>query len=331
VPLDDPRLQRAIHDHMGMAESLAWKFFRRVPGADLDELQAIAAEALCRAADRWIEYCRARQFNPWSEDDPELPEKHFPGYAAKTINGALLDWARHQDHVPRQTRARLKQLQAAQAAGDGLTEQELAAATGLSVQQIREARSAEAARPSSLDYETPDSSGPHEGYADRSDAADVEGQVALNGVLAGFAVAFDSLPAVQRVLLALVYHQELDITVAAKEARLEVPEARRQLEAAVCEIHSALLRAVQAEGTGPRRPAPPLPPVLVRSADCCHAAEAGVQVKRCADCGKLLPGGAFSWRNREKGHRVPYCPPCASARAGAAYVKRKAARLARVA
>ena len=94
----------------------------------------------------------------------------------------------------------------------------------------------------------------------------------------------------------------------------------------MCEIHQALLRSVQDEGTAPRRPAPPLPPVHIRSADTCHAAEAGARVKRCADCGKSLPVEAFSFRDREKGYRVPYCPPCASGRAGAAYSRRRAAR-----
>jgi len=239
---------------MGMAESLAWKFFRRVPAADLDELQAIAAEALCHAAARWTGYCQARGYNPWSADDPSRPEKHFPGYVGKTVNGRLLDWARHQDHVTRQARNALKQLQAA---GDGLTEQELATATGLSVNKIREARAADAARPASLDYETPDG-GSREGYADRSDGADVAGQAEMRDMLAGFLAMFDSLPAVQQVLLALVFHQELPLDVAAKSVHLQPAEARRLADEAVCSIHSALLRAVQDEGTGPGRPV--LPP-----------------------------------------------------------------------
>lgn len=249
MSLDDPRLQRAIHDHIGLSETQAWKLFRRVPAADLDELRAIAAESLCQAADRWIAYCDARGFDPWDADDPELPEAHFGGYVVRTVQGALLDWARHQDHVTRSTRGRLKQIQAA---GDGLTEQELAAATGLSVKQIREARLADAVRPSSLDYETPDG-GAHEGFADRSDGADVAGQAELNGVLAGFAAAFDKLPPVQRVIVALTFHQELPLDVVAKSARLEPREARRLLDAAVCAVHNDLLLAVSGEGTAPRR------------------------------------------------------------------------------
>jgi RNA polymerase sigma factor (sigma-70 family) len=297
------------------------------PGADADEIRSIAYEALCQAGAKWIPYCQARGFSPWSESDPDQPEAHFGGYAAKTITGRILDWCRTQDYLPRAQRKTVKQLQAAQEHG-ARTGAELAAATGLPVEQIRKAQTAEAAKPRSLDdiLLSADRGALHD------ERADTESELIARETMARFMAAFDALPAVQQVLLAHVFHQELDITVAAKAVYLEPADARRQLEQAVTAVHQALLQSVQDEGTGPRRPAPPPPPVrMIRSGDCCHAAEAGARVKRCPDCGELLPIGAFSWRDRAKGYKVPYCPPCASGRAAVAYVKRrKAARMTAV-
>jgi RNA polymerase sigma factor (sigma-70 family) len=246
----DPRMQRAVEDHLGMADSITWRFFTRIPGGDIDELRSIAFEALTRAAARWIDpYCSSRGFYPWSADDPSKPEAHFGGYAAKMVKGSLLDWARQVDHLTRTQRRTVKALQAAQDDG-ARTEEELAAAAGLSVQKAREVLAADAARPVSLDMHSASTGydGGYGGIAD--DDADVEGQAAVSGILAGFLAAFDSLPAVQQVILALVFHQELELEVAAKEVYLEEKEARRQLEQAVCQVHGALLLAVSDEGTG---------------------------------------------------------------------------------
>jgi hypothetical protein len=146
-------------------------------------------------------------------------------------------------------------------------------------------------------------------------------------MLAAVVAAFDRLDAETQVIVALRWHQELPLDVAAKQLGISVERARRLHDAGVREIHQAMLRQVQAEGIGPRQPALPLPPVWVRSGDCCRAGEAGGRVKRCGDCGELLPVEAFSWRDRAKGYRVPYCPPCVSIRAGAAYSKRREAAL----
>ena len=132
---------------MGMAQSIAWRHIRRLPpGADVDEILSVAMEGLCHAAAKWIDYCQARGFCPWSPDDPDRPEAHFGGYAVKTVHGRILDWCRHQDHVPRQVRGRLKQLAAAQETG-ARTEAELAAATGPVLLTRPSCRTASAAPP----------------------------------------------------------------------------------------------------------------------------------------------------------------------------------------
>ena len=245
-------------------------------------------------------------------------EGHFGGYVVKTVNGRILDWCRSQDFMPRHTRAVLKEIQAAAETG-ARTGAELSAATGLTAEQVRKAQAAEAVRPCSMN-DIPDFSS-HSGLADAS--ADVESEVAAKAMFSAAVGVFDSLPAETQVVLALRYHGELDFAVIGKEMRTSQARVIELHNEGVTAVHQALLRQAQGEGSGPRRPA--LPPVHVSSADSCHAGEAAARVKRCPDCGELLPVGAFS--NREKGLKVPYCPPCAGARAAAAYRKRvRAAR-----
>ena len=249
MPLD-PRLQRAVADLLPLSESLAWAFFARVPVADPDELKSITAEALVQSAHRWVgPYCAAHGFNPWDEGDPSKPERHWSGFAIKRMKGALLDWARSQDRITRTQRRGVKAMDAA--FDDGIRgEEEQAAAAGLTVAKAREARAAAALTTVSLD----DTLVSLERGSLPDERAEVESEVTVRETLAAAVAAFDALPAVPRVLLALVFHQELPLDVAAKSVHLEPAEARRQLEAAVCEIHSALLRSVQDEGAGPGRP-----------------------------------------------------------------------------
>ncbi len=183
---------------------------------------------------KWLDYCARNGFSPWDEDDPDRPEAHFGGYVSRRVNGMILDWCRHQDHVTRSTR--IKAIQAAQDAG-ARTEDELAEVTGLPVGKIREAQAAEVARPVSLDDTAASADFGHQGLADDSADGDTESAAVVRQTLASFLAAFDSLPAVQHVLLALRFHQELDITVAAKAVHLEPAEAQRLADEAVCQIH----------------------------------------------------------------------------------------------
>lgn len=228
-----------------MAETLAWKFFRRLPGgADVDELRSIAFEALVRAAGRWVDpYCSARGYYPWDERDPSRPEGHFGGYVAKTVNGALLDWARHQDHVSRSTRYKVKALRAAQDGG-ARGEAEAAAMAGLTLEKAREVLGADAARPVSLD-DHPDLNGAgYGGIAD--DGPDVESQAGLRETLAGFMAAFGGLDPEVQVVLAMRYHREMEFGEVAEALRTSPERVIRLHDAGVCAIHSALLMAVSA-------------------------------------------------------------------------------------
>ena len=232
-------------DLLPLSVSLARNVAGRVPTADLDELRGATAEALCRAAHRWITpYCEDRGYWPWDPDDPSKPEKHWPGYAIKTMKGALLDWARSADRgVSRTQRKAVKAMNAA--ADDGIRgEAEQAAAAGLTVAKAREAKAAAALTTVSLDDQDLQSGAQYAGGAVTDIGADVESQVTTRALLNAVVTAMDALPQVQAVIVALVFHQHLDIAAAAGAVHLEAADARRQLEQALCEIHQAMLRCV---------------------------------------------------------------------------------------
>ncbi len=311
----DPRLQRAVLDQKTLAESVAWRYIKRLPGVEADEILSLAYEALCQCSARWIDYCARNGFNPWDEDDPGRPEKHWPGFVSKRVSGMIMDHCRKQDWVSRSTRGRLKAIAVAQEAG-ARTEAELAAATGLTAERIREALAAERVKPVSLDDNAPSADFGHQALADGG--ADVESQAGVRETLATLVSAMDSLDAETQVVLALWYHAGLEPAVVARELRTSGERVSELHDAGVLAIHNELLLAVQAEGTGPRRPAPSLPPVRIRSADCCQAAERAaepVPAKRCSGpCGRVLPLAEFSFRKRQRNLRVPYCGSCDRAR-----------------
>ena len=258
-------MEQAIADLLPQSESLAWGFFARVPCAELDELKSITAEALVQAASRWVEpYCSSRGYWPWDEDDSSKPERHWPGFAIKRMKGALLDWARSQDRgVTRTQRRAVRAMDAASA--DGIRgEQEQAAAAGVSVAKAREARAAAALTTVSLDdtfVSLDRGSSPMSAPAPSSRSPSgrrwrrrwpLRFPPGHPAGYAGTAIPPGAAPGAWRPRACI----------------LEPAEARRQLEAAVCEIHQALLRQCRTRAPGragrPRRclpstSAPPTP------------------------------------------------------------------------
>lgn len=248
MPIDDPRLQAAVLDHRSLAESVAWRWIKRLPMpvVDADEILSICAEALVTCASRWLGYCQDREFSPWTEDGSRV-EGHFAGYVSRTATGRILDFCRTADCLSRVDRRRVKALQAARDAG-ARTDAEAAVAAGLSA--------AEASRVLAAD-QFPVSLDDHGEAAGCSGIAEpgpgTEAQAELHATLAAFLAVFDALPPVSQVLLSLVFHREVTLEVAAKEAHLELAEATRLHDAAILAIHDTLLLAVQDEGTGPYR------------------------------------------------------------------------------
>lgn len=155
----------------------------------------------------------------------------------------------------------------------------------------------------------------HEAYgglADDGHEADVEGQAEMHQTLQAVTAAFDALPPLQRVLVAMTFHREIPLAEAAQAVHLERAEARRLLDEALVTTHAALLAALRARAPGHagrlrRRSctsAPPTPAGRLIRLPCRMASSATAAVRTGrweSSVGGTGPGGS--------GHRIDCRPP----------------------
>jgi RNA polymerase sigma factor for flagellar operon FliA len=221
------RVSELTADIMPQARAEAYKVWQRAPHAlELDELHAIALTGLAQAAARWERTCAEKG------RDPEAWE-YFPAFCLARMRGAMLDSLRSQDWVTRSDRTRAKAIRDA-GQDRGASAAELAAATGMTVAEVRSTMAAVSARPVSMDAE------PH----DVADEADVESQAVVSEVLEAASAATRTLPPEVQVLLALRYYAGRTVAAAGAALGMEPGEAARAHTAAILQIHDAMLRAV---------------------------------------------------------------------------------------
>lgn len=207
------------------AKSEAWRAFSKAPHAlDRDELEAIALQGLVQAASMWGDYCKRNHFDPGAV-------QYFGAYASRRMRGSILDYLRSVDWVPRNTRQRVKALQAA---GPGRSEAELALAAGLTLQQVRDTQAAVASRPVSLD----------EGERDVPAPSGVESQAVVAAVLRAVLLARDDLLPAAQVVLALRYYAHLPLPDISAALGLSPTEVSRLHDNAIQAVHSAMLDVV---------------------------------------------------------------------------------------
>jgi RNA polymerase sigma factor for flagellar operon FliA len=209
------------------ARSEAYRTWQRAPHAlEMDELESLALSGLAAAAARWPVYCEKNGHNPEAFE-------YFYAYALRRMRGSILDALRTADWVTRSARTRAKALREA-GQDRGLSDAALAAATGMSVAEVRETAAAVAARPVSLDAEPYDMAGED----------DVEGQAVVSEVLAAVAGAIAWLGDPARTILALHFYNGMTLPELAPYAGVSVDEAARVHQGAVLVIHKAMMEAV---------------------------------------------------------------------------------------
>ena len=240
----DPEIRRLVLEMMPQAKSEAWKVFSAAPHAlDLDDLTSLAYAGLMMAAARWPAYCAERNFSPGCGQVPcaepgTCGTRYFAAYSLRRIRGAMLDAMRSADWVTRSTRAKAKALR--DAGQDlGRTEGELAEATRLTPNQIRDTMAGVAARPVSFDSLAADGA-PH----DVPDPGDTESQVVVSSILNAVLEAMDGLDAETQVILALRYHRDLGLDQIAEMLGTDRDRAERLHDAGVLAIHSVMVKAV---------------------------------------------------------------------------------------
>jgi RNA polymerase sigma factor (sigma-70 family) len=235
VPLDDAG-RRLVEKYVNIAEGAAWTFWKRAPRAELDEVRAIAYAGLCQGVARFPDY---QAEHGYALDD----HRYLVAFLNLRVRGAIGDWARSQDWVTRSQRNRLKAIDAA--CPQGGTTAELAAAAGLTEEQVLDAQQAVAASPvaidGSRDADATELDGWKGGIADP--AADVEGQVVVGGILGAALRAVRSLPGEQQLVLAMRYFHGLPLADVAEAFGITAGQVRELHEDAILRVHEAMLAA----------------------------------------------------------------------------------------
>lgn len=226
-PAIQVRIDELVTELLPLARAEAWRVWQRAPHAlELDELEALALTGLAQAAARFPRYNEEHGYAP---DD----FRYFKAYCLRRMRGAITDAMRSQDWVTRSARTRAKQLREA-GQDQGRTEEELSAASGLSITEVRDTLAAVSSRPVSIDAEPHDVQAPD----------DVEGQAVVSAVLGVVTGVLDNLPPVARTVVILRYYYGLSITEVAAAAGVKPEEAVQLHSAAVLAVHDAMLRAV---------------------------------------------------------------------------------------
>ena len=209
------------------ARSEAYRVWQRAPHAlEMDELEALALSGLAHAAARWPKYCAGKGFDPTAFE-------FFRAYCLRRMRGSMLDYLRAQDWVTRSARTKAKALREA-GQDRGLTDAELARATGMGIDEVRATNAAVSARPVSIDAEPYDVAGQD----------DVEGQAVVSEVLAALSAVAGRLSEPARTVLVLRYYHNMTVLELAPYAGVSADEAARLHQGAILEIHKAMMRVV---------------------------------------------------------------------------------------
>ena len=165
--------------------------------------------------------------------------KAFAGYARRKIIGAILDWQRSRDHVPRKQRAVYRELQN-QGHGRGKTHKELAELTGIDLNKIQLVTQAVEATAVSLD--TPpehwDYSPQYAVYA--SDDHDVESVAAGVTIMEAWVTVWIDLPPLQKRIIAAKYYYGHDLVNIADQLGERLNIVREAHALAVLVLHEAM-------------------------------------------------------------------------------------------
>lgn len=206
----------------------AFKAWQRAPHAlEVDELESLALLGLAQATAKYVSYCERKNFDPRNFD-------FLNAYFLRRMRGAILDAMRSQDWVTRSTRTRAKTIRDAQAKlGSSAAEADIAAETGLSVEEIRETVAQVSCKPVSFDAET----------HDVADASDVESTAFATSILEAAMQVMRELPYQVQSLLVFKYYYGLPEAEAAAMSGVEEQKAADLLRKSVVQVHAAMKEA----------------------------------------------------------------------------------------
>jgi RNA polymerase sigma factor FliA len=195
VPISK-HVEDLIESHIGLANSLAVQVWKTAPHSlEYDEMRSLAFLGLIHAASLWDDYCARREFDPTAT-------QYFTTYAKKRMYGCIYDNLRSVDWATRSRRTKAKQIQQADQ-GMGLSEEDIAEKTGLTIDEVHSTIAFMAKKPVSFD------AGIAEMYEPR--ITDVASTAESNSLLDTAVDAIKECTFDQQIILALHYYQDMEL------------------------------------------------------------------------------------------------------------------------
>lgn len=230
-------IESLILNHLDLARSVAISEWRTATHAlQKDEMIALANLGLVDAANRWEAYCKKKNYDP-------AATQFFQVFARLRIRGTIRDQIRKDDWATRTLRSKSKKLKDA-GQDEGISVEELAERTEMSVAEIRKVNARLAARPVSLDAHLNNNAlGPSFDGASNTkenqlqDLVDTESTVFEKTMLNAFTATLNELSIESKIVLVLHYYSKMDLRRIAEE--LKMPESR------VSQLHSSGALAVR--------------------------------------------------------------------------------------
>jgi RNA polymerase sigma factor for flagellar operon FliA len=206
-----------IMEHMSLAEGIGIKEWKTATHAlDRDDMLALAYLGLVDAANRWEAYCARKGYDPSAT-------QFFKVFARLRIRGTIRDSIRSDDWATRTLRSKSKRLKDA-GQDEGVSIEELAKKTEMTVAEIHKVNARLASRPVSLDanFQTNSEEAQQESHQ-LKDKVDTESVAFAQSMMSIFVETFLKLDPAVKVVIALHYYGKLDLRRVAEE--LEMPEA----------------------------------------------------------------------------------------------------------
>lgn len=225
----DPMLDGLVHQYERLPKAVAWKVWRSAPSKlELDELTGIANAALVAAAARWYSYCLEHNYDPGHV-------QYFQQFATMRIKGAIYDSLRSSDWVTRKIRSNARTLLEA-GQGSGVSPEQLAERTGLSLVTVNETLAAMYQAPVSLEIQEFDISDP---------VQTIESQVVAKQILDVFALAVTELSKEEQYVIALKYYCNLSLDDISVELNMTKSRISSLHQDAVLALHAAMYAYAQ--------------------------------------------------------------------------------------
>lgn len=231
-----------ITSHMKLAETIALKEWRTATHIlKRDDMLSLAYFGLVDAAHRWEPYCKEHDYDPAAVN-------YFKVFAGLRIRGTIRDYIRKDDWATRTLRSKAKLLKQA-GQDEGLSVQELAEKTGMSIAEIHKVNAKLSARPVSLDARI----GLKEYDAETTEVQlkediDTEGIAFANSMIETFVATIKKLPYETQLIIVLHYYAKLDLCKVAEELGFSESKVSQLHSSGVLTVKQALTTAAMERG-----------------------------------------------------------------------------------